>query len=142
MQIRLQGQQPRDGKILQAFRVNDTLIADLRFTTSRTFSVWLISKVLAASWGAQLLQMLSFNSQVPLSVLWAPETVLTVPDCADCTDVSWTTWVRLTHGAEKQKAKFLRMIKRRVHLPVTLAAALFTLGNDGFGIPELHLTAS
>lgn len=72
-----QGQQPREGKILQAFRINYTFIANLVRATFRTFSVCLISKVLAASRGAQLLQMLSFNSQVPLSVLWAPETVLT-----------------------------------------------------------------
>lgn len=64
-----QGQQPREGKILQAFRINYTLIADLRCTTFRTFSVCLISKVLAASRGTQLLQMLSFTSQIPLSVL-------------------------------------------------------------------------
>lgn len=83
-----QGQQPREGKILQTFRINYTFIDDLRCTTFRTFSVCLISKVLAASRGAQLLQMLPFNSQVPLSVLWAPETVLTAP-----TDVSWTTWL-------------------------------------------------
>lgn len=116
-----QGQRPREGEIPTAFRINYTLIADLRCATFRTFSVCLISEVLAASRGAQLLQMLSVNSQIPLSVLFSAPT-----------DVSWTTWVRMTHGnGEKEKAKCLRMIKRRVHPPVVIAAALFMLGNDG-----------
>lgn len=77
--------QLRKGKILEAFRINYVLITDIRHVTFRSFSFCLISTVPAVSWGAQLLQMLSFNSQIPVCVLQAAETVLAAPTDASCT---------------------------------------------------------
>lgn len=114
--------------------MNYILIIDLRRTNFETFSFCLIAKVLAASQSTQLLQMLSCDSQIPLYLLKAPETVLTAP-----TDVSWATCAYLTQGTEIENTKFLRMIKKRVYLSVILVA-LFMLENYRFGIPELHLT--
>lgn len=107
------------------------LIIDLRCTNFETFSFCLIAKVLAASQSIQLLQMLSCDSQIPLYLLKAPETVLTAP-----TDVSWATCAYLTQGTEIENTKFLRMIKKRVYLSVILVA-LFMLENYR-KFPELH----
>lgn len=49
--------------------------------------------------------------QSDLAVSSKPETVLTAP-----TNVSWTTCAYLTHGAENENTKFLRMMKKRVYL--------------------------
>lgn len=114
---------PRKHKILEALWMNYILIIDLRCTNFETLSFCLIAKVLAASQSTQLLQMLSCDTQIPLYLLKAPETVLTTP-----TDVSWATCAYLTQGTEIENTKFLRMIKKRVYLSVILVA-LFMLEN-------------
>lgn len=103
---------PRKHMILQALRINYMLITDLK-CTFKMFSFCVIAK-LAASRSAQLLQMLSCDSQIPLYLLKTSETLLTAP-----MDVSWTTCAYLTHRAENENRKFLRTIKKRVYLCYT-----------------------
>lgn len=130
-----QGQQPREGKILQAFRINYTLSADLRCATFRTFRFVSFQR----SWqphGAHsccrccpLTVKSLFLSSGLLRLCWLH--LLMWAGRAGC---AWLT-------VRKKRKQSSWMIKGRVHLPVTLAA-LFMLANDGFGILELHLTAS
>lgn len=110
--------------------MND-MLTGLRCSTFETFSFCLMAKVLAASLSAQQLQMLCCDRQIPLS----PPSPW---DCADGTRCPAHIGAHLTHGAENEGAKFLRMVKR-YNLSVLLAA-LVMLENYRFSIPELHLT--
>ena len=110
--------------------MND-MLTGLRCSTFETFSFCLMAKVLAASLSTQQLQMLCCDRQIPLS----PPSPW---DCADGTRCPAHIGAHLTHGAENEGAKFLRMVKR-YNLSVILAA-LVMLENYRFSIPELHLS--
>lgn len=92
-------------------------------TTFKTVSFCLIAKVLAASRSAQLLQMLSCDSQIPLYLLQAPESVLTTP-----TDVSLKMCAYLKHGAKKWEHKVVED-DREESLPLSCTCDLVSQSN-------------